>query len=74
MFYRQQLIIRKYENIDRISRLCKNSKQSLVEMLSYLYEYVKHQQDLFTKKKITEDDSILSSRTEANKISDRIIS
>ena len=74
MFYRQQLIIRKYENIDRISRLCKNSKQSLVEMFSYLYEYVKHQQDLFTKKKITEDDSILSSRTEANKISDRIIS
>jgi len=43
-------------------------------MFSYLYEDIKHQQDLFTKKKISEEDSILSSRTDANKLSDRIIS
>ena len=47
MFYRQKLITAKYYHMESITRACRTAKESLVEILTYLHEFMKSSKELF---------------------------
>lgn len=58
MFYRQKLVFFKYDYIEKISRLCSNSKQSLMEILTYMHDFLKQNKEFFSPiKKLDEKES-----------------
>ena len=57
MFLKQKLIMNKYENVDKLSKLCRTAKQSIMEITTYLYEYFESNEKLFAldKKNLNEE-------------------
>jgi len=37
MFLKQKMVMNKYENVEKLSKLCKTAKQSIMEITTYLY-------------------------------------
>jgi hypothetical protein len=52
MFVKQKLIMNKYTQVEKIGKMCKNSKQSLMEIVTYLFEFFEENAKLFAKPKI----------------------
>ena len=44
---KQKLVMKKYEHIEKITKVCKNSKHSIMETLTYLLEIFDQNEKMF---------------------------
>ena len=47
MFFKQRLVMTKYDQIDKIHKICKNSKQSIIEIFTYLLNFIQNAKEEF---------------------------